>query len=52
VVLAADLPALAQQRATLRQQMRDSRLMDEVGFARNVEQAYAQMFQRWERRDI
>jgi predicted O-linked N-acetylglucosamine transferase (SPINDLY family) len=52
VALAADLPALAHQRATLRQQMRDSRLMDEVGFARNVEQAYAQMFQRWERRDL
>ncbi|MCX7276622.1 MAG: tetratricopeptide repeat protein, partial [Burkholderiales bacterium] len=48
LALAADLPALAHQRATLRQQMRDSRLMDEVGFARNVEQAYAQMFDLWE----
>jgi len=52
VALAADLPALARQRATLRQQMKDSRLMDEEGFARNVEQAYAHMFQLWERRDL
>jgi predicted O-linked N-acetylglucosamine transferase (SPINDLY family) len=48
VALASDLPALAQQRATLRAQMQASRLMDEVGFTRTVEAAYQDMFTRWE----
>ncbi len=48
VALGQDLPALARQRATLRAQMQASPLMDEPGFARQVEQAYAQMFARWE----
>nr|WP_315207530.1 tetratricopeptide repeat protein [uncultured Albidiferax sp.] len=48
VALASDLPALAHQRATLRAQMQSSRLMDEAGFARQVEEAYTQMFARWE----
>ena len=48
LALARDLPALAHQRATLRAQMQASPLMDEAGFARTVEQAYAQMFARWE----
>ncbi|WP_295951913.1 tetratricopeptide repeat protein, partial [Rhodoferax sp.] len=47
LALAGDLPALARQRATLRAQMQASPLMDEEGFARTVEQAYAQMFDRW-----
>ncbi|HEY8084266.1 MAG TPA: glycosyltransferase, partial [Methylophilaceae bacterium] len=47
VALAQDLPALAQLRGQLRQQMEQSPLMDEVGFARAVEQAYRQMWQRW-----
>ena len=48
LALANDLPALAQQRATLRAQMQASALMDEVGFARQVELAYGQMFDRWQ----
>jgi predicted O-linked N-acetylglucosamine transferase (SPINDLY family) len=47
VELASDTAALAQLRAGLRQQMQGSKLMDEAGFAGKVEQAYAQMFQRW-----
>ncbi len=47
VGLASDTKALAQQRATLRGQMQQSKLMDEAGFAGKVELAYAQMFQRW-----
>ncbi len=47
VALAADLPALAQIRASLRAQMQASPVMDEAGFVRRVEQAYRQMFQRW-----
>eukprot|EP01034_Spumella_vulgaris_P034898 gene34899-43032_t len=38
---------LAQTRRTLRAQMQASALMDEAGFAREVEDAYAQMFARW-----
>jgi protein O-GlcNAc transferase len=47
VALASDLPALAALRAGLRDQMRASPLMDEVGFARKVEAAYREMFKRW-----
>jgi len=47
VALGSDLPTLAQLRATLRSQMQASPLMDEPGFARQVEQAYGQMFARW-----
>ena len=48
VALAADLPALAQLRATLRGQMQASVLMDEARFARAVEAAYQDMFARWQ----
>ena len=47
VALASDLPALATLRASLRDQMRASALMDEAGFARKVEAAYREMFKRW-----
>jgi predicted O-linked N-acetylglucosamine transferase (SPINDLY family) len=48
VALAQDLPALAATRASLRGQVQASALMDEVGFARGVEQAYRQMFDAWD----
>ena len=47
VALASDLPALATIRAGLRQEMQASALMDEPGFARDVEDAYFAMFQKW-----
>ena len=47
VALASDLPALAATRAGLRQEMQASALMDEPGFARDVEDAYFAMFQKW-----
>lgn len=47
VALASDLPELARIRSNLRSQMQASALMDEEGFARDVEDAYAQMFARW-----
>ncbi len=47
VALASDLPQLARIRAELRPRMQASALMDEAGFARDVEAAYGQMFQRW-----
>ena len=49
--LAADHQALSALRAGLRQAMQASILMDEAGFAREVEQAYRQMFKRWCERD-
>jgi len=48
VALASDLPALSRIRAELRPQMQRSALMDEAGFARRVEDAYTQMFARWQ----
>ena len=47
VALASDVPALADLRAGLRQEMQASPLMDEPGFARDVEDAYFAMFQKW-----
>jgi predicted O-linked N-acetylglucosamine transferase (SPINDLY family) len=44
---ADDLPRLAQLRATLRQRMQDSPLMDAPRFTRNLEAAFRQMWQRW-----
>jgi predicted O-linked N-acetylglucosamine transferase (SPINDLY family) len=45
--LAGDLPRLQELRATLRQRMQRSPLMDGPRFARQVEQAYRQMWRRW-----
>jgi len=47
VGLALDLDALAGLRAGLRQRMAGSVLMDEVGFTRQLERAYRDMFARW-----
>jgi predicted O-linked N-acetylglucosamine transferase (SPINDLY family) len=47
VTLARDVPRLGALRAGLRDRMRDSPLMDAPAFARGVETAYRQMWQRW-----
>lgn len=46
VRLAADQPRLQQLRGTLRQRMQQSPLMDGKRFARHMEDAYRQMWQR------
>jgi protein O-GlcNAc transferase len=45
--LSADLPRLVQLRQQLRAQMKDSPLCDEVGFARQMESTYRQMWQHY-----
>jgi predicted O-linked N-acetylglucosamine transferase (SPINDLY family) len=47
VAAAGDLARLGQLRATLRDRMRKSPLMDAPRFARNIEAAYRGMWQRW-----
>lgn len=47
VFLAADLERLSVLRSGLREEMKKSPLMDEVGFTRAVEDAYRQMWKRW-----
>jgi predicted O-linked N-acetylglucosamine transferase (SPINDLY family) len=45
--LARDLPRLETLRATMRERMQNSPLMDAPGFARHVESAYRTMWRRW-----
>jgi len=47
VNLANDLPRLKELRSTMRQRMEASPLLDAPRFARNVEAAYRQMWQKW-----
>jgi predicted O-linked N-acetylglucosamine transferase (SPINDLY family) len=47
VGFARDGEALALARETLRQEMRTSPMMDEVGFARGMEEAYRRMWRAW-----
>jgi protein O-GlcNAc transferase len=47
VQLAGDLPRLQELRATLRERMRASPLMDGKRFARHMEQAFRQMWRKW-----
>ncbi|HUH60930.1 MAG TPA: tetratricopeptide repeat protein [Candidimonas sp.] len=45
--LASDVPRLAHTRLRLRDELKKSPMMDEPKFARKVEDAYRNMFQRW-----
>src|SRR5262249_48653989 len=45
--LAGDLPKLKDLRQGLRRRMKKSPLMDAVGFARGIEDAYRTMWRRW-----
>jgi len=47
VKLAGDLPRLAEMRTTLRDRMRASPLMDGARMARDVENAYQGMWEKW-----
>jgi len=47
VALATDIDRLVSLRAGLRDQMQRSALMDEPAFARSVEAAYREMWQKW-----
>ena len=47
VSLAKDLPRLTHLRGALREQMKNSHLMDAPRFARDVEQAYRDVWRKW-----
>jgi predicted O-linked N-acetylglucosamine transferase (SPINDLY family) len=44
---AGDIDSLAKLRSGMRERMRASPIMDEQGFANDVENAYREMWQRW-----
>jgi predicted O-linked N-acetylglucosamine transferase (SPINDLY family) len=44
---ASDRTLLAGLRASLRKRMRESPLMDEIGFTRDLEAAYRALWRRW-----
>lgn len=52
VKLATDVPLLADLRQNLRRRMRDSALMDEPQFARELEDAYRRMWRAWCEREL
>jgi predicted O-linked N-acetylglucosamine transferase (SPINDLY family) len=47
VELSRDKAAIAQLRASLRGRMRESPLMDEAGFVRDLEHAYRRLWRNW-----
>ena len=47
VALASDLTSLSQVRSTLREEIQNSELMDELSFVHKLEQAYREMWQKW-----
>ena len=47
VELAADVPRLGALRSSLRNRMRESPLMDAVGFTRGIETGYRAMWRKW-----
>ncbi len=47
VALASDFTKLAEVRSTLRQEMQNSAMMDELGFAHRLEMAYREMWRKW-----
>jgi len=47
IALAKDLPRLVWLRKELRQKMRQSPLMDEMGYCRGIEAAYREAWRRW-----
>ena len=47
IELASDLPRLKNLRETLRQKMRSSPLMDELGFVSDLETAYRSIWKKW-----
>ena len=44
---ASDAPLLAELRRSLRQRIERSPIMDEAGFARDLERAYRSLWQAW-----
>jgi predicted O-linked N-acetylglucosamine transferase (SPINDLY family) len=50
--LASDAPRLAELRATMRDRLKASALMDEPRFARGIERAYRDMWHQWCKSDV